>query len=98
RKWFEVAGTQGTLVCDDFVVPWSEEKSRYWVHDAAGKGSEHNIPACVQEMRMIDQFCRAIRSGTLNDRWPADSIAATRICDVLGESARRGQVLEMRNP
>ncbi len=95
RKWFEIAGTHGSLVCDDFVVPWSEDKARFWLHDEAGKNSEHVTPGCVQEVRMIENFCDAVRSGNLDDRWPADAITTTRICDALAESARSGRVIDV---
>jgi predicted dehydrogenase len=95
RKWFEVAGTHGSLVCDDFVVPWKEETARYWTHDAAGKPTEHRIDGCVQEARMIEHFSDAVRSGKLNEQWPADAIATMRVCDALAASARSNQVVEL---
>lgn len=95
RKWFEIAGTHGSLVCDDFVVPWKEETARYWTHDSEGKPTEHRIESCVQEVRMIERFSDAVRSGQLDDRWPADAIATMRICDALASSARSGQLVEL---
>ncbi len=41
RKWVEIAGTHGSLVCDDFTRPWSPEKSRFWTHGDFGKVTEH---------------------------------------------------------
>ena len=29
----EVAGTEASLVCDDFTRPWQAEKPRCWLHD-----------------------------------------------------------------
>lgn len=95
RKWFEIAGTHGSIVCDDFVVPWKEETARYWAHDFSGKATEHRIDGCVQEARMIEQFSDAVRTGQLNDRWPADAIATMRVCDALAQSARQEQVIEL---
>ena len=94
RKWFEVAGTQGSLVCDDFVVPWEENKARFWLHDSEGKSTTHVVDNCVQEVRMIERFSEIVGSGQLDDRWPADAIATMRICDAPAQSARAGQVVE----
>ncbi len=95
RKWFEIAGTHGSLVCDDFVVPWKEETARYWTHDLDGKPTEHKIDGCVQEARMIANFSDAFRSGTFNERWPADAIATMRVCDALAKSARSSQAVDL---
>ncbi|MBB3208712.1 putative dehydrogenase [Rhodopirellula rubra] len=51
RKWFEIAGTDASIVCDDFTRPWAEKPARSWVHEASGKvhsfvpPSEVNVPA-----------------------------------------------------
>ena len=37
RKWIEVAGEQGSWICDDFPRPWDRSKPRFWVHGKAGK-------------------------------------------------------------
>lgn len=95
RKWFEVAGTQASLVCDDFSKPWTLERPRFWLHDAEGKMSEHISKAPEQEVRMIEDFCDIVRSGQLEDRWPTASINTQRICDALDKSARNGQVVEV---
>jgi predicted dehydrogenase len=94
RKWFELAGTRGSLVCDDFVVPWEETKGRFWLHDSDGKGATHVVENCVQEVRMIEHFGDIVRSGQLDDRWPSDAITTMRICDALAESARLNRIVE----
>jgi len=96
RKWFEIAGTQGSIVCDDFVNPWDAAKARFWVHDSQGKGTQHLAANCVQEVRMIENFCDAVRSGHLNPAWPAASLAVQKVCDALAHSARSGTVVELR--
>lgn len=95
RKWFEIAGTGGSLVCDDFVMPNSEEKTRFWVHGERVERAEHQTLGCVQEVRMIENFCDAIRSGRLNCRWPAEAIATMRVCDAIRTAARRGEVVTL---
>lgn len=95
RKWFEVVGTAGSLVCDDFLSPWDTDRPRYWLHVEAGKVSEHLAEPVIQEQKMIEKFCDIIRSGQLDDAWPKISIANQRICDALGKSARTEQVVEV---
>ena len=59
RKWFEVAGTSGSLVCDDFLRPWNEHKPRFWIHDRNGLVGEHVVETGttpVQEVVMIENF------------------------------------------
>ena len=42
RKWIEIAGTQASVICDDFLRPWDNEKPRFWVHgsDLQGNGGK----------------------------------------------------------
>jgi predicted dehydrogenase len=96
RKWFEVAGTAGSLICDDFTAPWDIQKARFWIHDARGKAAEQKSEPCVQEVRMIEDLCAAIRGGALNEQWPATALAIQRVCDLLEESARKGVPLELK--
>ena len=95
RKWFEIAGTTGSIVCDDFVNPWAAGKARFWVHDSQGKGTQHVYPDCIQEVRMIETFCEIVRSGRLDPAWPAAALAAQTVCDALAQSARIGSVVEL---
>ncbi|WP_052336074.1 Gfo/Idh/MocA family protein [Rhodopirellula sallentina] len=37
RKWFEIAGQDASIVCDDFTRPWADKPARSWVHEASGK-------------------------------------------------------------
>jgi predicted dehydrogenase len=95
RKWFEIAGTEGSLVCDDFVNPWDAAKARFWTHDRQGKATQHDFPGSIQEVRMIEKFCELVRSGATDSTWPAASIATQRVCDALGRSARSGHVVDV---
>jgi predicted dehydrogenase len=96
RKWFEVAGTKGSLVCDDFVNPWDAAKARFWTHDSQGKSRQHDYPGCIQEVRMIENFCEIVRSGHLESRWVDIALATQTVCDAVSQSARTGQVVEVR--
>ncbi|MGE5194608.1 MAG: Gfo/Idh/MocA family protein [Deltaproteobacteria bacterium] len=95
RKWFEIAGTEGSLVCDDFVNPWDVSKARFWTHNSQGKATQHDFAGCIQEVRMIERFCEIVRSGATDSAWPVASIATQRVCDALARSARSGRVVEL---
>ncbi len=62
RKWFEVAGEQASLVCDDFTRPWPDKPGSFWVHDRSG-GVEREKFTGSQEVRMIAAWRDAI-AGT----------------------------------
>lgn len=95
RKWFEVAGTTGSLVCDDFVLPWSDEKTRYWRNGTQGESEERRVPPVVQEVRMIENFSRIAQSGELDPRWPNETLATQRVCDALLLSAREERPVDV---
>lgn len=95
RQWLEVAGTEGSLVCDDFALPWSEQKARWWLHDGKGNSKEFSVADCIQEVRMIEEFSRLVDTGELESSWPNDSISTMRVCDALATSARRNQRIEV---
>ena len=97
RKWFEVAGTQASLICDDFTVPWKEETARFWVHNAQGKAAEHRVDNCIQEVRMIECFSRIVQTGKLEPQWITDAVNTMRVCDALLRSAKERRVVDL-NP
>jgi predicted dehydrogenase len=96
RKWFEIAGTEGSLVCDDFVNPWNIAKARFWTHDSQGTATQHDYPGCIQEVRMIEDFGKIVRSGRLDPTWVEAALDTQTVCDALARSARTGQVVEIR--
>ncbi len=95
RKWFEVAGTTGSLVCDDFVKPRTLDKIRFWVHKSETEITETVSAPRVQEVCMIEDFCQIVNSGELNEHWPRISIQTQRICDALDRSSRTGKIVEL---
>ena len=95
RKWFEVAGTKGSLICDDFTVPWKAEVARFWVHGTGGKDAEHRIEECIQEVEMIERFSNIVQTGQLDAHWPSVAVDTMRVCDALLESARQGEVKKL---
>ena len=69
RKWIEVAGTEGSWICDDFIRPWDNSKPRYWIHGHAGKSRAESIGEnYFQEVAMIDACCNA------SEEWVASQI------------------------
>ncbi len=55
RKWFEVAGDAGSIVCDDFTRSWPERTPRFWTHDRTGTARSHESEG-NQEQQMIQSF------------------------------------------
>jgi predicted dehydrogenase len=98
RRWLEVAGTEGSLVCDDFVVPWQPEKLRFWTHDSQGSATQHTAPAPIQQVCMIEDFVRLVRSGRLDEHWPQFALAVQRICEALDRSARTERPVDIAWP
>lgn len=98
RKWFEVAGTNASLVCDDFVIPWKEESARFWIHNATGKTTEHKVESTIQEVNMIEQFSSIVQTGKLEPQFIKDAINTMHICDVLSDSARRNEIVKLELP
>ncbi|MCA8985541.1 MAG: Gfo/Idh/MocA family oxidoreductase [Planctomycetaceae bacterium] len=65
RRWLEIAGEAGSIVCDDFTRPWNEEKTRFWIHDAQGNAETVNCPVANQETCMIT----ACSTQILEQQW-----------------------------
>lgn len=54
RKWIEIAGSQGSVICDDFLRPWDLDKPRFWVHGQDGKARAEMVgQGILQESWMI---------------------------------------------
>ncbi len=81
RKWFEVAGSAASLVCDDFTRPWADRPHRCWIHDASGKMHEHRFDGS-QERAMI---ARLIGDDPL-DSWQQQAINTHRVLDAIARS------------
>ena len=94
RKWFEVAGTRASIVCDDFTVPTSEDTARFWVHGPNGN-ERHTTDGCIQEVRMIERFSQIVQSGNIEENWSEVAVNTMRICDALLESDRRKEVVKL---
>ena len=54
RKWIEVAGNKGSVICDDFLRPWDLAKPRFWVHGTDGKARAEIVgEGFQQEVAMV---------------------------------------------
>lgn len=95
RKWIEIAGSQGSVVCDDFTRPWNEEKARFWIHDQSGKVAESTSAPARQENCLIAEFCRRVLAGDVRTDWAETSYQVQRVCEALDLSARTGQVISL---
>ena len=86
RKWFEVAGSDASLICDDFTRPWADRPTRCWIHDAAGQ---------VEPADFDDQQERAMIRRLISDESLADlqnqALDTQRILEALATSAETGQ-------
>lgn len=90
RKWFEIAGSTASLVCDDFTRPWADRPHRCWIHDASGTVQQQTFEGS-QERAMIR---RLIGSETL-ESWQSLALDTQRILDALEESITTGQRVDL---
>lgn len=95
RRWLEVAGEKGSLVCDDFPRPWDESRPRFWLHGFSGKIAEQVSAAPIQEVCMIEDMVKIIQTGNLDESWPRRSIDTQRICDALDRAAREERWVDL---
>jgi predicted dehydrogenase len=95
RQWFEIAGTKASIVCDDFVLPTSDHKARFWIHDAEGKSREVAVHDCVQQVEMVRRFAEMVRNKEGLDAALGDAIATMRVCDALSRSAKEGKPISV---
>ncbi len=82
RKWFEIAGSAASLVCDDFTRPWADRPHRCWIHDASGSVEQHTFEGS-QERAMIGRLIGHEPLG----HWQSLALDTQRILDALSESA-----------
>ena len=78
RKWFEAAGTDASLICDDFTRPWPDRDARCWIHDRVGgvrsetfDGNQERamIRRLIGDEPLEDLHRQCLRTAELVDRW-----------------------------
>lgn len=90
RKWFEVAGSSASLICDDFTRPWHDRPTRCWIHEASGKVQSFSFEG-NQERKMIQKFL----SGDSLKQFQNQAIATQIILDAAAESIQTGERIEI---
>lgn len=78
RKWIEIAGSKGSIICDDFLRPWDLEKPRFWVHGQDGKARAELVgQGILQESWMVQHAAltpMAATSESLELAWSTQLI------------------------
>jgi len=95
RRWIELAGDAGSIVCDDFTRPWSEEKARFWFHDSQGQPEVFLAEVANQETCMITNCSQQILDGGKDDSLLELSLNTQRIVDALKQSAAQQQLISV---
>ena len=97
RKWFEVAGEKGNLVCDDFLAPNNIDAPRYWTHCESGNSETHLSEGVVQQTEMVQRFCEIVCEGTVEERWFRESLDTQRVVDALLKSLEQNREVEVED-
>lgn len=90
RKWFEVAGADASLICDDFTRPWNDRPARCWIHDASGNVESETFEG-HQERSMIG----ALLGKSELESYHAQALATHQILDAMHESATTAGVVTL---
>lgn len=90
RKWFEIAGDQASIVCDDFTRPWPTRPAKFWIHDRAGNTKSETFDG-NQEVRMLARFVEQVRSAGTSDALNQQALQTQqilqRVADQINNSA-----------
>jgi len=105
RKWFEIAGTSGSIVCDDFTVP-PDEQAGFRVRDAGGSSTPYIINNFQQEVEMIRRFSQqviemksSVQGGSTSSQvrtdWTDQAIDTMRVCQAVTDSIHRSAAVDL---
>lgn len=97
RRWVEIAGVDGTIVCDDFTRPWSEDKARFWIHNAQGEAQTVYAPEANQETCMIDAYSSQILEQSWDRRQIDISLETQAVVDALRESSQSARPAKVKS-
>ncbi|MEM6778497.1 MAG: Gfo/Idh/MocA family oxidoreductase [Planctomycetota bacterium] len=99
RKWFEIAGAEASIVCDDFTRPWADKPARCWVHEASGQVHGESFE-CHQERQMIQTLVDSIRNDDPARLKPfqTQSLETQLILDAMETSIRQRQSVSLVPP
>ncbi len=59
RRWIEIAGSDASWICDDFLRPLDVSKPRYWVHGNDGKARTEIIGQGISQEALMIEACQA---------------------------------------
>lgn len=98
RKWFEVAGSRASLICDDFTRPWPDRPARCWIHQSTGEVESATFEGC-QERRMIETFRDAIcEDVSALAPLQKQCLSTAAVLDAIDQSRRCGHPVEPVQP
>ncbi len=101
RRWIEIAGTDASWICDDFLRPLDTSKPRFWIHGQEGKGRTEIIGEGVfQEALMIEACQESVARTPLNasdDGQLEFAIKTHRILDAIEISIASGAHVNIEN-
>lgn len=95
RSWLELAGTDGSITIDDFVLPANERESWYSIRKGFGKQDSRSVGPCIQEVKMIEDFSALVESGKRDSSLPKVALDTVAVCCAILESAKAGKAVEI---
>ncbi len=90
RKWFEVAGSDASIVCDDFTRPWANQPARHWIHAASG-----DVQKVATEGNQENQMINRLISDLPLDSLQTQAIQTHQILDALSHSIQTGEAVRL---
>ncbi len=58
RRWIEIAGTDASWICDDFLRPLDNAKPRFWIHGQEGKSRTEVVGQGVFQVALMIEACQ----------------------------------------
>jgi len=101
RRGIEIAGTDASWICDDFLRPLDTSKPRFWIHGQEGKSRTEIVGEGVfQEALMIEACQKATTQDTLvgsDDQQLRFAIRTHCILDCIERSIESGTQVNVDN-
>jgi predicted dehydrogenase len=79
RRWIEIAGTEASLICDDFLRPLDLSKPRYWIHGQEGKTRTELVGEGAFQEALLIEACQNACKHNISSNSHAE--AATELVD-----------------
>jgi predicted dehydrogenase len=96
QNWVHLSGTKGTLVIPDFVhgghghdQTFELNQEEVTVKCCDCRGRHNDSPAFSQQVNMMRNFAKQIRSGKLNEEWPMWALKTQEVVDACLASAKK---------